>query len=108
MSLPPRTLDTMSDAIAIASPNGRMSKRAKEAAEKRLSEALFGPGGLTREKLMGEVTPEQKRTGRIAQLERTLSDFRNFYPKQLSSPRDNAVKREYEKLRAELEEINNA
>lgn len=62
-TLPPRTLNTMSDAIALSSPCGRMSKRARAAAEKRLSEALFGPGGLTREKLMGkapEWTPQQR------------------------------------------------
>lgn len=42
MSLPPRTADTMSDAIALSSPNGRMSKRAKKAATDRLARALFG------------------------------------------------------------------
>jgi len=43
---PERTLDTMSDAIAIDSPNGRMSKRAHAAASARLASALFGPAGL--------------------------------------------------------------
>lgn len=52
-ALPPRTADTMSDAIALSSPNGRMSKRSRAAAERRLAEALFGPGGLTREKMTG-------------------------------------------------------
>lgn len=32
----------MSDAIAIASPNGRMSERAKREAMRRLGDALFG------------------------------------------------------------------
>jgi hypothetical protein len=58
VSLPPRTTDTMSDAIAIASPNGRMSKRAKDAAVRRLGVALFGPGGLTVEDLQGGTTPQ--------------------------------------------------
>lgn len=49
--LPPRTADTMSDAIALSSPSGRMSNRAKNAAMKRLSVALFGPDGLQREPL---------------------------------------------------------
>lgn len=40
--LPARTADTMSDAIALGSPSGRMSKRAKAAAQKRLGDALFG------------------------------------------------------------------
>lgn len=46
MSLPKRTADTMSDAIALSSPSGRMSKRARKAAERRLAEALFGADGL--------------------------------------------------------------
>lgn len=46
--LPPRTADTMSMAIALSSPSGRMSKRARAAAEKRLAEALFGTGGIPR------------------------------------------------------------
>jgi hypothetical protein len=48
MPLPPRTADTMSEAIAMSSPSGRTSKRAKAAAMKRLGEQLFGPGGLRR------------------------------------------------------------
>ena len=46
--LPARTADTMSEAIALSSPSGRMSKRARDAANARLSLALFGPGGLQR------------------------------------------------------------
>ena len=45
-----RTFDTMSDAIALSSPSGRMSKRALAAAQKRLSMDLFGPNGLERPK----------------------------------------------------------
>lgn len=44
--LPPRMADTMSDAIAMSSPNGRMSKRARKVAEKKLSTSLFGEDGL--------------------------------------------------------------
>jgi len=44
MTLPRRTADTMSEAIALSSPNGRMSKRAHEAAMDRLGRALFGDG----------------------------------------------------------------
>jgi hypothetical protein len=43
---PGRTADTMSEAIALSSPNGHMSKRARTAATKRLALALFGTGGL--------------------------------------------------------------
>lgn len=59
-ALPPRNADTMSLAIAIASPSGRMSKRAHNAATKRLSEALFGPGGATREMICGTVRQPTK------------------------------------------------
>lgn len=41
-----RSLDTMSEAIALSSPSGSMSKRARAAADARLSEKLFGPGGM--------------------------------------------------------------
>ena len=44
--LPERTYDTMSDAIALSSPSGKMSKTSRDAAEKRLSEKLFGEGGM--------------------------------------------------------------
>jgi len=43
--------------------------------------------------------------GRILQLERTIEDFKRFYPKRLASTRDNATKREYQKLLAERAEI---
>src|SRR4051812_8870771 len=49
-----RTLDTMSEAIAMSSPSGRTSQRARDAATKRLGEALFGPGGLQK---AGPVQP---------------------------------------------------
>lgn len=51
MTAPPRSLDTMSEAIALSSPSGTMSKRARAAAEKRLSLALFGPNGLEKPKV---------------------------------------------------------
>jgi hypothetical protein len=41
-TLPPRTPDTMSEAIALSSPSGHMSKRARRAADRRLDAALFG------------------------------------------------------------------
>ena len=47
--MPARTANTMSDAIALSSPSGHMSTRARREAERRLNLALFGPGGLQRE-----------------------------------------------------------
>ena len=41
-ALPARTADTMSFAIALSSPNGRMSKRARAEAQKKLGDMLFG------------------------------------------------------------------
>jgi len=42
MNLPKKDLDTMSEAIALSSPSGSMSKRSKDAALKRLGDKLFG------------------------------------------------------------------
>ena len=58
--LPPRTTDTMSDAIALSSPSGRMSKRARKAAEDRLGRALFGEAGL-----QSEPTPQPTERDRM-------------------------------------------
>lgn len=44
--IPARTADTMSEAISISSPNGRVSKRARAAAQERLRVSLFGQDGL--------------------------------------------------------------
>lgn len=46
MTLPQRNANTMSEAIALSSPSGGMSARARRAAEKRLAVALFGSDGL--------------------------------------------------------------
>jgi hypothetical protein len=46
MKLPPRTMDTMSEAVALSSPSGRTSGAAKRRANERLRVALFGEGGL--------------------------------------------------------------
>lgn len=53
--MPKRSADTMSDAIALSSPSGSMSKRARRAAEKRLHQALFGDG---KESLKGPPNPQ--------------------------------------------------
>lgn len=58
--LPKRTADTMSEAIALASPSGRMSKRARESAQKHLGEALFGSGGLQRPGLPKQPTERER------------------------------------------------
>lgn len=100
-TLPPRTMDTMSEAIALSSPSGRMSKRAKIAAQNRLAEKLFGPGGLQ----PVEPTAEQRRCGRLAQLDTMLCLFRSVYGKKLSSPRSNRVQAEYRSMLEEQERL---
>ena len=58
--------DTMADAIALSSPSGRMSKRARQAAERRLAEKLFGDIG----DLRGERAQPDARAILIQQAER--------------------------------------
>jgi hypothetical protein len=74
-ALPPRTADTMSDAIALSSPNGRMSERAKKAATDRLAESLFGPGGATREQITGGPTPQPTERERLLRQAKRLRDL---------------------------------
>lgn len=69
--LPPRDADTMSEAIALSSPDGHMSKRARETAVKRHTEALFGPGGLAHPR--GPDIPEAVALRRRAQELRDLA-----------------------------------
>lgn len=69
-ALPARTADTMSEAIAIASPNGRTSKRAKDAAVARLSLALFGPDGMPE--------PSCAQPTRAERLRREAADLRDY------------------------------
>ncbi len=72
---PKRTADTMSEAIAVSSPSGRMSKRAKAAFDKRLHERLFGKNP-TREDFTGKAKPDSKKDGllRYAKTLRDLAD----------------------------------
>lgn len=74
MNLPERTPNTMVDAIALSSPSGRMSKRARLAAQKRLSVALFGDYDPS---LRQEETTEAKR-------ERLLRSAQNLRDRGMS------------------------
>ena len=99
--LPDRSLDTMSEAIAMSSPSGRQSERSRQAARQRLSTALFGPGGLQKSG-PGE---EQKKSGRLLQLDNMIKTYEQVYPHKLGSPKNNSVKTEYQRMRAEREEL---
>lgn len=68
MALPPRTADTMSDAISLSSPNGRMSKRAKLAMQEALRVKLFGENGLQKPLLPPQPDKAQKLRWRIRDL----------------------------------------
>jgi len=69
----------MSDAIALGSPSGKMSKRAREAAQKKLSLALFGPEGLKAPSC--EPEPERDRLLRQAVELRALA-ARGMHPRK--------------------------
>ena len=58
--LPPRTADTMSDAIAMSSPNGKMSSRAKAAMQEKLRVALFGKDGIPPPNLPPQPTRQER------------------------------------------------
>lgn len=87
--LSPRTFNTMSEAIALSSPSGRMSKRAKEAATQRLALALFGPKGLQR--------GEPKQPTEVERLERKIEEFRSLASRGMQP-------RKFTRLANELEE----
>ena len=59
-----RNADTMSDAIALSSPSGKMSKRAKTQALARLSQSLW-PNGCTKEDIYGKPPPQPTRREKL-------------------------------------------
>lgn len=75
MPLPPRTPNTMSDAIALSSPSGRMSKRAKATASERLRISLFGKEGMSREDLHGGVTRQPSAKDKLLTQAQRLRDL---------------------------------
>jgi hypothetical protein len=99
--LPERTLDTLSDAIALGSPSGSMSKRAREAAQKRLGEKLFGKGGLQKPVRVTNKKEQAEGLLRHAKLLRELAE-RGMNPR--SGPKQAAkLEADAEKLLKEAE-----
>jgi len=92
--LPPRTLETMGEAIALSSPSGRMSKRARKAAERRLSTALFGEGGL--------APPHASQGDPIEVLLRRAKELRDLAARGM---RPRAHVKEAERLEAQAEKM---
>lgn len=94
MGLPPRTANTMSDAIALSSPSGRMSKRARREAEKRLFRDLFGDGSCLR--------PQLPKQDKAAQLRRSAKDLRDLAARGMSTGKFN---RAADKMEREAEAV---
>ena len=90
-NLPKRSLDTMSEAIALSSPSGRMSKRARKDASRRLSEALFGLGGLK--------PPSCPQPTESERLTRHISEYRDLAERGF---RPRAMRREIARLESQL------
>lgn len=86
--------DTMVDAIALSSPSGRMSKRARKAAERRLSVMLFGEHGLA----YPSCPQPEKRT----QLLRQAAELRALADRGMKV---RAYRRKAEQLEGEADEL---
>ena len=93
--------DTMSDAIALSSPSGRMSKRARKAAQDRITMALFGPGsGFIGWKHV--PTDEERRQDRIVQLRSYIQTLRTCCANKLRTGRANKTTKALDAAIAEL------
>lgn len=84
----------MSEAIALSSPSGKISKKAKAAGVKRLGEDLFGPGGLKK--------AEVKQPGRKESLLRRAKELRQLAIRGMS-PRK--LNKEADKLESEASRL---
>jgi hypothetical protein len=101
--LPPRTSGTMIDAIALSSPSGRMSKRARKAAEERLSIELFGTPKVTLANLKGPL-PQQTQAQKRERLLQRAAELRELAGRGMH-PR--SYVKEAEKLEAEASMMGN-
>lgn len=86
----------MSEAIALSSPNGSMSKRAKKAAQERLGKALFGDGPCFK----GEPTPQPGARERLLEQAKRLRELAARGMKR------RAYTKAAERLEAEAEMLN--
>lgn len=96
MALPSRTADTMSDAISLSSPSGRMSAHAKAAMQEALRVSLFGKNGLQR-----AATPQPSRADKLRW---RIRDLRALAERGMSK---RAFTREADALQAELDALVN-
>lgn len=98
MTLPARTAATMSEAIAISSPSGRMSKRARAAATKRLHDALFGTEPYD---LRGEAPQPSK----VEKLRRNAAMWRDLAARGMSPRKYNRLADAAEAEANRIEEV---
>jgi hypothetical protein len=68
--------DAMVEAIALSSPSGRMSKRVRKRAERRLELELFGPGGMS--EAIRPRSRELTKAERIEHLRQRAADLRHL------------------------------
>ena len=94
MILPERTANTMSDAIALSSPSGRMSKRTRRAAEKKLFQDLFGDGSCLK-----PIFPTEEKKTRLL---RTANELRGLAERGMCTKK---YTREAERMEKEAENI---
>jgi hypothetical protein len=85
--LPKRNADTMSDAIALTSPDGKISETAKNRATKRLGNALFG-----------NYTPEIRHAPETAHKLRELRHACRMMDMANRYPRSRKYKKEAERI----------
>lgn len=93
--LPDRDASTMGEAIALSSPNGRMSERARSAANERLRQSLFGKDGLQKE------LPEQPTEA--AALRRQATELRGIAERGMNARSYLKKAQELERQAASLE-----
>jgi hypothetical protein len=87
----------MLEAIALSSPSGRMSKRARAAAERRLHKALFGDEGLQR--------PQCRQPSEYERLMRQANTLRELAARGM---RQRAFTKEAERLEALAHSLDDA
>lgn len=97
---PRRTADTMSEAIALSSPSGRMSNRARKGATDRLAIALFGDDSS----LFGPVekSESEKKEAKVASLLLAAKNLRMLAARGMSTRKFN---KEADKLEQEATQL---
>lgn len=102
MTLPKRTASTVPIVNDLSSPSGRMSKRARTAAEKRIESELFGPGGID-----AAVAPRVRQPTKAAYLLGRAASLRDWATRQSTERRACKYYEEAERCEAEAAALDN-